>query len=428
MHPLLWIYQGLWFFLSSLGVPALVRRRNQWLFRRWFWKGEELKGSCNRCIWIHALSLGELFSVWNLPKALKEELKGVDIFLSIGTQKAFQYLNNHPHPWVDAYAPMPLDFYPSINRLYSKIKPKILLITESDIWPFYIWYLKNNSVPVVVLNGRISPSTFQNYKRFRHLLKPLFKPINKWLLQSFWDEKRLVETGVIEKERVKTTGNLKFDTNWDEILSSKEKWLKELGLNAYDRVFVAGSTHKGEEEILIRALRRLKERHNFKAIISPREPGRAMEVYQISKSFGFKTCLRSSGLNKDWELMILDTLGELREIYGVGFVAFVGGSLVPFGGHNLLEPAAHGLPVLFGPHTFNFTEIRELLLSAEGGLLVRDADELILALEQLLKDPQKRSSMGKNARDAFYSQKGSLMRVLKIVKEELKCAEKGFDQ
>jgi len=419
MHPLLWIYEGLWFVLSLLGVPFFLKRKRKWLLRRWFWNGKELTGDCEDCIWIHALSMGELFSVWNLPKLLKEELKENKIFLSIGTQKAFEYLKKHPHPWVDAYAPMPLDFYPSIRRLCLRIKPRILVIVESDIWPFLIWYLTRRAVPVMVINGRLSLKTFKNYSRFRPLLRILFRPIKKWLVQSPWDEKRLIETGVFPKAKIKTTGNLKFDTNWDAIVGSKEKWLKELRLQAHEAVLVAGSTHKGEEEILLKALVNIRQRYNLKAIIGPRDPNRAEEIFELSSSFGLRVFLRSSGVNKDWDIIIVDTLGELREIYGVGIAAFVGGSLIPFGGHNLLEPAAHGIPVLFGPYAFNFTEIQELLLCAGGGVLVRDADEIVLELERLLSDPQKRAFMGKNAKDVAYSQRGRLMRVVEIIKEDL---------
>jgi 3-deoxy-D-manno-octulosonic-acid transferase len=282
-----------------------------------------------------------------------------------------------------------------------------------------LWYMAKEGTRLLVVNGRLSPRSFKGYIRFSMVLRGLFRPVERWLMQSDYDRFRLINTGVVPPSKAITVGNLKFDTDWKGVVEKGEVWRHLLGISQEEPVVVAGSTHQGEEEAILKVFGALRRRFpGLKLVLGPRDIDRAKSVKEMGIGLGFVSYLRTevSKTAETWDVMVLDTIGELREVYGVGSIAFVGGSLVPIGGHNMLEPAAHGLPVLFGPHCHNFQEISELLIEAGGGLMVRDALGLERAMEGLLKDGERRGTMGRRARDVAFSHQGATKRVLDIIR------------
>jgi 3-deoxy-D-manno-octulosonic-acid transferase len=266
-----------------------------------------------------------------------------------------------------------------------------------------------------LVNGRISPRTFKSYRRFSFFVRKMFKPFDSCLMQSDLDRERLVSVG-IEPNKVITVGNIKYDRDW-VAMGQKERrnWSNLLGLQKEDMIWVAGSTHRGEEETLMDVFARL--RPSFPAlrlIIAPRRIELSGEILRRARSMGLIAVLKTEILKNNgyYHILVVNTLGELDRIYGIAQVSFVGGSLVPIGGHNLLEPASFGCPVLFGPHTFNFVLMSESLVETGGGLRVQDGEELYEAMKVLLEDAELRSNMGGLARKFVEKNRGALERVV----------------
>jgi 3-deoxy-D-manno-octulosonic-acid transferase len=239
-------------------------------------------------------------------------------------------------------------------------------------------------------------------------------------MQSAEDARRIIELGA-PRGRVFVTGNVKHEAAPDEA-ETTERWRLRLGLDAQAAIWVAGSTHRGEEETLLEAHRRLLERvPGIRLILAPRHPERVPEVVELIRRRGFEAVRRSElpQAHRAGALIVVDTVGELAAIYSVGVVAFVGGSLVPLGGHNVLEPALRGKPVLFGPHTENFRESAGLLRASGGGLVVRDQAELVSTLVRLIRDPRLCAAIGAAARGAAGSRNGAVRETLELIQRFL---------
>jgi 3-deoxy-D-manno-octulosonic-acid transferase len=233
-------------------------------------------------------------------------------------------------------------------------------------------------------------------------------------MQTELDRARLLETGVAG-EKVKSVGNIKFDRDRAPMdRRERRAWLKTLGLSYEDLVWVAGSTHRGEEKTVIEIFDQIKGAFpRLRLVIAPRRLERAEEVRRLAEDRGLTVVMRTAApIRASFDVLVLDTMGELSRIYGIASVSFVGGSLVPEGGHNLLEPAGFGCPVLFGPYTDDFKNMAELLLEAGGGMRVRDAEQLSQAVRALLSDPEERVRLGAKAMRFVTSNRGALGRVM----------------
>ena len=232
----------------------------------------------------------------------------------------------------------------------------------------------------MLVNARVSPRTFKAYRRMSFFTRKLFEPIDLCLMQSDLDRQRLLRAGVYPEEKVITVGNIKFDRQWIPMNNDeRSRWMNILGLQPEDLIWVAGSTHSGEEEILLNAFRTLRPLFpNLRLIIAPRKIEQSEDIFKKARLKGFKAVLKTEIKTKGStdDVFILNTMGELDRIYGLSQISFVGGSLVPVGGHNLLEPAAFGCPVLFGPYMHNFALMSELLLESGGGIQVKNEKEL----------------------------------------------------
>lgn len=389
-------------------------------------------------LWIHALSVGEVISALPLVDGLSRKFPDREIVFTATTETGLAVAREKLNHRVRIIFPMPMDDWWSVRRVVHFVKPALFILVETDIWPGLLDCLKRKGIQSILVNGRVSPRTFKAYRRAPFLVRKMFEPLHKCLMQSELDRQRLLEVG-LDNEKIITAGNIKFDRETASMSSEEyREWLDTLCLEPADPLWVAGSTHPGEEEVLLEAFKKLGIfSPRLRLIIAPRDTGRSDEIVRMSREKGFNAVLKTqvsekrkkcgdlmsgSPGNSCFDVLVLDTMGELGRVYGLGSVCFVGGSLVPVGGHNLLEPASFGIPVVFGPHTHNFVSMSESLLAEGGGRRVKDGNELYETLRMLLEDEGARSRMGGRANAFVEKNRGSLERVLGHVQG---CVENG---
>jgi len=369
-----------------------------------------LKGS----IWVHALSVGEVRSALPLIVALRQRFAKIPLIFSVATRQGFRTASEMCAA-IDGVHLMvrPMDVPWAVKRVIKAIQPSLAILIESDIWPGWQWALGKAKVPRLLVNGRVSPGTFRGYRRFRFMAARMLNAFEQILVQSEVDSRRLQEVGV-DSELIRIGGNLKFDSTLDRLKAQERKaLLQQLGLGGRT-VLVAGSTHPGEEEQILSAFDRLKSKFSrLVLILAPRKIERGQEVARLSNDFGFRTIQLSKGpLGKDDSVLVLDQLGLLAKVYAIGEAAFVGGSWVDVGGHNLLEPAAQGIPQAFGPITYNFLEMALQLEEAGGGVRVEDARQLATVWEQWLADPEEAIEVGRKGLAFCRSHQGAVARAV----------------
>jgi 3-deoxy-D-manno-octulosonic-acid transferase len=344
-------------------------------------------------VWIHALSVGETNSVAPLVQALKVEWPEVEIVFSSATETGRTTARTRLSHLVSRFFYMPHDFPWAVDRLIRSIKPDLFVLVETDVWPNLLRTLKHHSIPSVLVNGRLSPKSFGRMLAVRPLVSPVFELFDQILVQSRDDGERYAALGA-SRNRVLAMGNLKFDAALEPSSGSDLSVLREeLGLDGERKVWVAGSTHEGEEELLIDIHKGLLRRDSgLLLIVAPRDVRRGAAILEICEREGLSVGRRSMRDKADGAAVyVLDTLGELRRIYGLADAVFIGGSLVPLGGHNPLEAVAHGKPVYWGPHLFNFREIGQSLTEADCGRRVGGLEELQQALSRCLEDAAHRA-------------------------------------
>jgi 3-deoxy-D-manno-octulosonic-acid transferase len=413
----LFLYHCAWTLIVLLGLPVFGIIGNRRFFERVFLK-YPARILRDKGIWVHALSVGEVTSAIPLVRALKVEFPQKDIVFTVTTRQGMKIARKEIADGTGLVLQMPLDFWWSINKLIRYIKPTLFVLVETDIWPGLVFLLKMKGIKTVLINGRISPRTLRSYKKFRFFIRRVFNAFELCLMQTDLDRKRLRSIGVAP-EKIKTTGNIKFDMD-RRPMSDKERraWLNTLHLGLHDTVWIAGSTHDGEEKIILEVYERLRPIcAQLHLIIAPRNIDRAEDVKLLCLDMGFRAFLKTD-LNMEgasYDVLILNTIGELGRIYGIGKVSFVGGSLVPQGGHNLLEPAGFGHPVLFGPHMDDFVLMSQLLIESGGGQMVRDSGDLFAAMKKILTDPTWCDNMGGKASDFAEMNKGALNRVTSLL-------------
>lgn len=372
-------------------------------------------------LWVHALSVGEVLSAVPLVKALRERFPHRSIVFTATTRQGLDIARKELGGRVDCLFRMPLDFWLSIRSVVRLVRPGQMIVVETDLWPGYLRILKKSGAGTLLVNSRISPRTFHGYRRSRLFVKRmLFANLDKCLMQSDLDASRLAGVG-IPPEKIVTVGNIKFDREWVPMsLEERKRLADSLGLRPEEPLWVAGSTHSGEEEIVLSVFARLRRSFpNLKLIIAPRRMEESGIILGSALAKGLKPVLRTDieRGRSSFDLLVLNTLGELEGIYSLCRVAFVGGSLVPEGGHNLLEPASHGRPVLFGAHMHGFVSMSQSLLEAGGGRQVKDGEELFTAMEEFLADPAGAEAMGKRAREFAEANRGALKRVLDHIQD-----------
>ena len=396
--------------LASFRFRRDDRRREEWAERR----VRSVPGIEAGGLWIHGASVGEIRIVTSIASALRKARPELPLAVSAYTRTGRDALPGPPR--VDASFFMPFDFpgYPA--RLLEALQPAGLVLVETELWPNLIREAEIHRIPVIVVNGRLSPARMRRYRRLGSLYRPLLRSLAAVGIQSGDDAERFLELGV-DRERIEITGNIKYDLPRPEI--EPYRLAARFGLSPDRPVLVAGSTGPGEEEAVFAAFLEIRrDRPDAFLILAPRHPERSEGVHQMATAAGLDLCRLSgadSGGAGATDGLLVDTLGELAALYGLATAAFVGGSLIPVGGHNVLEPAAAGVPVLYGPHTEHFREPARALLQAGGGTVVADAGALAGAFRSYLRDPERARIAGAAAGQVVQANRGALDRSVDLV-------------
>jgi 3-deoxy-D-manno-octulosonic-acid transferase len=365
----------------------------------------------DRSVWIHAVSVGEVLAARPLVPVLRERFPGHRIFLSTTTMTGNAVAKKSVRG-VDGLFYAPLDFPHPVRRALEVLNPSLLVLVETELWPNLIHEARRRGTRVALVNGRISPRSFPRYERVRRLLSLLLCEIDLFLMQGEAHAERVRALGA-PPERVRVTGNLKFDAVEPGRLPERLARLLQGGADPRP-LWVAGSTVGGEEELVLSAFHRVRESvPRARLLVAPRHPERFSLVPPLVEAAGFR-CLRRSALDpaawRDGEVLLLDSLGELAQVYALASVVFVGGSLVPSGGHNILEPAVAGKAVVVGPHMENFQEIADEFRSKRAMVQVASSDELAREVSALLLDDERRRGLGERARDLVGRNRGAVSR------------------
>ena len=380
----------------------------------------------NRPIWIHALSVGEVLSAVPLIKELKTCFKHQDIVFSASTKTGFEIANKLFKKDVDSIFFFPFDLLFSVKYITGIINPAIVIIVESDIWPNFLFEMKKRHIPVVLINARLSNRSFKGYKRFSFIFNKLFLSFAKICTQSIEDARRFMLLG-IPSNMISTTGNIKFDQPYDPVSEKEIEILKQsMNIQQVKKILMAGSTHEGEESILIDAFSRIrKDFADTVLILVPRNPERARSILKLCKSAGFLSILMKNFENIDedekFDVIVVDVIGILKRLYAIADVAFVGGSLVDLSGHNPLEPAAFSKPIIFGQYMSDFAHISQMLVDSGGAVQVENAESLYETIAGILSDSKKARNMGEKAFRVFNANKGAVEKTLKVIEYQLKA-------
>ncbi len=372
-------------------------------------------------IWVHAVSLGEVVAVTPLVNELHRRHPECRLVVSTVTETGREAVE-HRLAGVADHCYAPLDFPWVVSRFIERLQPCLYLFVETELWPNLLWHLGRRGVPTVLVNGRLSSSSFarQQWAPVRSFYRTMLQTLTLCLMQSDRDVDRIIALGA-EASRVRRTGNIKFD---QPILAFTETGATRahLGLQETEQLFVAGSTHPGEEETLVECYRSLVTQYpSAVLLLAPRHIERAESVEAMIRARGLavqrRSTIRQAGALQSTgpRALVLDSRGELAAIYREAVVAFVGGTLVPIGGHNLLEPAQWAKPVLFGPYTDHCAEIADLLIQAGGGRRVLQGEDLTQQVMALFSDDEERERMGRSARQVVERNQGALQQTLEAI-------------
>ena len=363
-------------------------------------------------IWVHAVSVGEVLTARPLISELKRRYPNLRMFLSTTTM-AGQQLARRSVQDVDAVFYFPFDFGFVVRRTLNLVRPKLFIMMETEIWPNLLRECRVRGIKTAVVNGRLSARSFPRYRMIRPMMRRVLDDIDKFLVQSEESARRFIDLGA-DPARVVVTGSLKFDSLETSPAAlqarSRERVLRYFRVSSRP-VIVAGSTMKGEEAAVLKAFRRVRSTMpNTLLVLAPRNPERFGEAEQLARAEGWKVARRSD-LAIDAEprvdIVILDTIGELATLYQIGTIVFVGGSLVPTGGHNVLEPAVFGKPIVFGPNMQNFLEIAEAFVTNGAGVQLVSDEQLEQVFVELMGDPVRRARLGAAARALVEANRGA---------------------
>jgi 3-deoxy-D-manno-octulosonic-acid transferase len=372
-------------------------------------------------IWIHAVSLGEVLAISGLAAELTKRFPQYRVVVSTTTDTGQKLARSRFGAENVFY--FPLDFAFAIRSYLRLLRPELIVIAETEFWPNFLRLAHASGARIAVVNARISDRSWPGYRRFRRLLTIVLRQVDLFLTQTSEDARRLEEIGA-PAERVKVTGNLKFDVPAPPaaaiVASLRAAFLRA----SAGPVIVCGSTVDGEEPLLLQAFENVLASHpRAVMILAPRHPERFGEVSELLEQLGIRFWRRSlwSGDSIVSGVLLIDTIGELAALYALADVAFVGGSLVPRGGHNIIEPALHGVPIVVGNHTENFRDIVGLFQSRDAVLVVGPA-ELPLALMELISNPVERAELGRRGAETLRVQMGATQRTLEALEKLLASA------
>ncbi|MDD5134709.1 MAG: 3-deoxy-D-manno-octulosonic acid transferase [Phycisphaerae bacterium] len=380
------------------------------------------KNPAKKCIWIHAVSVGEVNATKTIVAELKKRLDDYEIVISATTDTGFERAEKLYGGELSVFY-YPFDFSSVIRRAFKNLRPDICLLMELEVWPNLTAYAKKHNIPVVVLNGRISDNSFPKYKLIRPLVKPLFSKVALFLAQSNEYSERFCALGG-RKEAAAITGSLKYDTaETTESIPGTEKLANMLDED--QRLFVAGGTGPGEEKIILDVFKKLKANPDFgnvRLAIVPRKPERFDEVADLIVQSGFsitrysivKTGQSDSTVN-DNSVILGDTMGDLRKFYSLATLVFVGRSLVPMGGSDMAEATAMGKCTIFGTETFNFKQTVDALLAKKGAIEVRNKEQLFEQADKCLSNPEYADAIAANGRKVIIENQGATQKTIDAI-------------
>ena len=383
-------------------------------------------------IWIHAVSVGEALTARALAADLKRRYPRLRLYLSTTTMAGQQVARASLRHLVDGVFYFPFDWMFTIRRTLNLVRPRLFIMMETEIWPNLLHACRKRGVKTAVINGRISSRSYPRYKLIRPFFRRVLADVDRFCMQSEESAHRLKDLGA-DPGRVTVTGSLKFDSLELPAPTAhgkpRERVLRFFRVSSHRTVIVAGSTMRGEETAVLQAFAKIKATQTHAiAIIAPRQPERFGEVERLSREAGFVT-IRRSELPIDAEpradVVVLDSIGELAQLYQLATVVFVGGSLVDHGGHNILEPAIFGKPIVFGPHMQNFREIAEAFVANDAAIQVQTERELDAAMLSLVRDPVHRARIGAAARALVEANRGAKDKTLAVLGELLPPAGSG---
>jgi len=391
-----------------------LRDRSYWqaLGERFGWGAKQQSAST---LWLHAVSLGEMSAAAPLVRALKARYPQNPLVLTTATPTGRARAADLFGDSVDVRF-LPYDTPGAVGRFLNRIRPRLAIIMETELWPNLFSECARRGVPMVLGSARLSAKSVSRYRRLGSLFRGIFSA-NTWVAaQSDEDAERFMAIGA-QSTRTRVIGNIKFDMELGPDVVARGRELRS-SFGRARPTWIAGSTHAGEEEQVLAAHEELRAGGlDSLLLLVPRHPDRFDGVADLLSSRGTRFTRRSSGVAPDesTQVVFVDTVGELAALYAAADVAFVGGSLVPIGGHNLLEPAALGLPVLTGPHHFNSKDIAGLMLSQGAAFQVADSHDLAAVLHRLLRDDEERRRIGSIGRHIVESNRGSLARLLELI-------------
>ena len=364
----------------------------------------------NTVIMFHAVSVGEVLSLEKLIQKAHTSFPDSSIVLTTGTKTGQELARKKYDDITDFITYFPFDFPFAVNNFLSKINPNMVIIAETELWPNFAIQCKKKDIPIVIINGRISDSSYSSYKFLKLFFKPILNLYTKIYTQSELDNERFISLGN-KPENTKVMANLKFDI---------EKIDSDIDLKkGENRILIAGSTHSGENEIILRTFDKLKKSYlNLKLILAPRHMERIPEIENLLKVYNYSVGYRSKGDCFDTnDIIILDTFGELKKSYAISDIAFIGGSFNKTGGHNPLEASIYNVPTITGPNIKNFRDIYGLLTRANASKLVKNEQELFTVLNKLLSDKNELQEMIDSCKTVFETQKGAIDFVIERIKE-----------
>jgi len=411
------LYICIAYLIAPLFVGAMILRgfrdRMHWRgFSQRFGFGPAVR---SRSIWVHAVSVGEVQAGVPLVEALLKRFPDIPLILttvtSTGRARAEALFGSRADVRY-----VPIDLPGSVRRFFQRAQPQLAIILETEIWPNLYHRCGRLGVPLVLASARISPRSVSSYRRLVGLFRETLSHGIFIAAQSAEDAERFVSIGA-NPARTHVVGNIKFDFGYPPDMEARGRELRNL-LGANRPVWVAGSTHDQEEDLLIDAHAQIRQRFpDALMVLVPRHPPRFAEVASLLRDRGVPFVSRTSkqGVLPGTQVYLLDTLGELPAFYSAGDVAFVGGSLVPIGGHNLLEPAALSLPIVAGPHNFNSADIAQMLVEHGAVRIVHDAAQLAAVVVELFADPATRTVMGASGRKAMDGNRGAVARLMQFL-------------
>ncbi len=423
------MWYGVYNVLLIIGFPFILcalllkKRCRSGLLQRIGWIVPQGWGSQDHVLWVHAVSLGEVATIVPFVKTLHQRYPATRIVVSTITETGREAVQQRL-AGIATHCYLPLDYPWIVNRFIHALNPIGFLVVETELWPNLLRELSRRGVPSVILNGRLSSRSFLRYRWIRPFMCQVLSTVSLGLLQSVRDEQRFLELGA-SPDRMRHTGNMKFDLTMNGTHTSRPLIHRStFGLSEDERLFIAGSTHPVEEEILLESYRAVSRAFpSVVLVLAPRHIERSDALAETVRSFGFPVVRRSRLPETGYQetvgprVIILDTRGELAHAYGVAYMAFVGGTLVPVGGHNLLEPAAWGKPVCFGPHTDHCQEIADLLVESGGGIRVNNGQGLTETLMKGMQSQDWVSQMGLRVRKVIDDNQGVVERNVSMVEQ-----------